>query len=245
MAYHPQLRSDLADSRAGPASFHPSAQVAALPGTEFCDRCAQKVEPLPHAICERCGRPQPSPSPCVRPVAAAIVTLDLFARRGLAHRPAARGDPRAEVSGSAANWRGRSVAIWSPHSQQEPWLSLHRGHRRSSAGSRCMRNARSERGYNQSRAARREPLRCLWSGAAAGLVGCVRVPRANRLASPRRAQAERGRALSRPSRPSKERRCWSSMTCTPRALRWRRAQRPPWTLAHGRSMPYAGHTGAS
>lgn len=39
--------------------FPPQCAGCGAPGHEFCDRCAQKVEPVGEAICAHCGRPQP------------------------------------------------------------------------------------------------------------------------------------------------------------------------------------------
>lgn len=41
--------------------FPPQCAGCGQPGMHFCDRCAQAVEPLPAAICQRCGRPTKAP----------------------------------------------------------------------------------------------------------------------------------------------------------------------------------------
>ena len=57
--------------------FPPECAGCGIPGAEFCDRCAQKVEPLPHTVCAKCGRPQQSSIALCRECRAGHVPLTL------------------------------------------------------------------------------------------------------------------------------------------------------------------------
>ena len=102
--------------------FPPQCAGCGLPGHEFCDRCAQNVEPLPATICPRCGIPQKTVHLCSRcrqssfPIAvsraAALHTTPL---REAIH--ALKYDGRPELAQPLSRYL---VAVF----QQHPWQSL-------------------------------------------------------------------------------------------------------------------------
>jgi ComF family protein len=103
--------------------FPPQCAGCGAPGTEFCDRCAQLVEPVPDTICARCGRPQAlavrlcadcrtAPSPLAGSRAAALHTEPL---RQAIH--ALKYEDRPQLAGPLGRYL---VAVF----QHDPWQSI-------------------------------------------------------------------------------------------------------------------------
>ncbi len=103
--------------------FPPQCAGCRAPGSEFCDRCAQHVEPVPDTICARCGRPQAhavrlcadcqaTPSPLALSRAAALHTEPL---RQAIH--ALKYEDRPQLAGPLGRYL---VAVF----QQDPWQSI-------------------------------------------------------------------------------------------------------------------------
>lgn len=128
--------------------FPPQCAGCGAVGSEFCDRCAQAVEPLPTAICARCGRPQPAAvrrcaecravrSPVAGARAAALHTAPL--------REAIHALKYEDRPGLAAPLGRYLVAAF----QEEPWRSC-AGEIDAVVPAPLHADRLRERGYNQS-----------------------------------------------------------------------------------------------
>jgi competence protein ComFC len=103
--------------------FPPQCAGCGAPGHELCPRCAQSVEPVPAAICARCGRPQPvavSLCPDCRTGQTALASTRAAALHTAPLREAIHAFKYQDRPHLAQPLGRYLVAAF----QREPWLSL-------------------------------------------------------------------------------------------------------------------------